>query len=97
VPDLPLGVWLLGAVLSLFGVLALVLGPRRALALWRRFGHAMGDLLARVVLTVFYFTVAVPFVLLARGRDPLGTRAAARLWAERPPAEPSLDAARRQG
>ncbi|MCE7939428.1 MAG: hypothetical protein DYG90_12775, partial [Chloroflexi bacterium CFX6] len=58
--------YLLGAVAAVFGVLALVKGPREALRLWRRFGHAMGDALARVVLTVFYFTVMVPFALLAR-------------------------------
>jgi len=28
---------------------------------WKAFGHFLGDLLARVVLTVFYFTVFVPF------------------------------------
>lgn len=69
--------YLLGAVAAVFGVLALVKGPREALRLWRRFGHAMGDVVARVVLTVFYFTVMIPFAVIARRQDALGLGAAA--------------------
>lgn len=94
--------YLLGAIAAVFGVLALVKGPREALRLWRRFGHAMGDALARVVLTVFYFTVMVPFALLARRQDALGLAGGAPRWGTvSPPATgdgaPSAgDAARRQ-
>ena len=39
---------------------------------WKAFGHFIGNLLARVVLTVFYFTVFVPFAIGVRlFSDPL--------------------------
>jgi MFS family permease len=39
---------------------------------WKAFGEFLGNLLARIVLTVFYFTVFVPFALVARFfSDPL--------------------------
>jgi len=39
---------------------------------WKAFGHFLGDLLARVVLTIFYFTVFVPFGIGVRlFSDPL--------------------------
>jgi hypothetical protein len=40
--------------------------------LWKRFGQLIGDLIARVVLTLFYFTVFAPFGLGVRFlADPL--------------------------
>lgn len=69
-------VYVVATVAVVFGALALVKGPREAWRLWRRFGHAMGDALARVVLTVFYFTVMIPFALIARRQDALGLGAA---------------------
>ena len=42
---------------------------------WQRFGHWMGDQVARVFLVLFYFTVALPFGLLVRlTQDPLDIR-----------------------
>ena len=39
---------------------------------WKRFGQLMGDIVGRVVLTIFYFTVFLPFGLVSRlARDPL--------------------------
>jgi hypothetical protein len=39
---------------------------------WKEFGHFLGNLLARVVLTIFYFTVFVPFAIGVRlFSDPL--------------------------
>ena len=38
---------------------------------WKRFGQFMGDLIGRLVLTVFYFTLFMPFGLGVRF---LGTR-----------------------
>ncbi|MEM7532151.1 MAG: hypothetical protein AAF639_08245 [Chloroflexota bacterium] len=39
---------------------------------WKRFGQLMGDIVGRVVLTIFYFTIFLPFGLVSRlGRDPL--------------------------
>lgn len=45
---------------------------RRAWHLWKRFGRLIGDLIARVVLTVFYFTIFAPFGIAMRWfSDPL--------------------------
>jgi hypothetical protein len=42
---------------------------------WLRFGQFMGDILARVVLTLFYFTLFVPFGLgVTLLSDPLNVR-----------------------
>lgn len=45
---------------------------RQLWARWRRFGQIIGDLIARIVLSLFYFTIFAPFAtgvrLLA---DPL--------------------------
>ncbi len=82
---------LLVAVGAAFAILSLFVGPRRAWELWQRFGHAVGDAVARIVLTVFYFSVLVPFALFVRAsRDPLGVdRTGGKLWL--PHAEPRSD------
>ncbi len=42
---------------------------------WRELGHYIGDFQARLLLTLFYFTVLVPFALIARlFLDPLCLR-----------------------
>ena len=39
---------------------------------WMRFGHFMGDIVARVVMTIFYFTILLPFgVGVTLFSDPL--------------------------
>jgi hypothetical protein len=66
---------------------------------WTRVGRRLGDVQARVVLTLFYFLVVTPFALAVRiGSDPLGIRpGSARGWRSRPPAAGSpLERARRQ-
>jgi len=53
---------------------------------WKRVGQWIGDILARVVLTVFYFTVFLPFGLMSRlFADPLGIRRqrGSALWLDR--------------
>jgi hypothetical protein len=48
---------------------------RKLWAAWLRFGQFLGDILARVVLTLFYFSVFVPFGLgVTLLSDPLRTR-----------------------
>jgi len=39
---------------------------QKAWRLWRRVGLALGDIIARVALSVFYFTIVVPFALGTR-------------------------------
>ena len=39
---------------------------------WMRFGHFMGDIVGRVVMTLFYFTLLLPFgVIITLFGDPL--------------------------
>ena len=66
---------------------------------WKRFGQLMGDLLARLVLTVFYFTILLPFGLIVTlFSDPLHLRRVAGqpLWSARSTGDQTLDDARRQ-
>lgn len=60
----------------------------------------IGDFQARLLLTLFYFTLALPFGLLARwGIDPLGLRRplpAASAWQARRTYDTDLPAAQRQ-
>jgi hypothetical protein len=72
---------------------------RRLWARWKAVALVIGNVQARALLTLFYFVVTPPFALVLRlGRDPLGLRPPRRdgYWVERPPAEDSLAAARRQ-
>ena len=52
---------------------------------WKRIGQFLGDILARVVLTLFYFTLFLPFGLgVTLLSDPLRTRkTASRAWLPR--------------
>lgn len=64
---------------------------------WKRFGQFIGDLVGRLVLTVFYFTIFVPFGL---GVRLLGDPLALRLrgpgkWLDRKTHDLTLDGSRR--
>lgn len=66
---------------------------------WKRVARRIGDLQARILLTVFYSVVLGPFALALRWRsDPLGIKPGGqRGW--RPRSEPSgtpMERARRQ-
>ncbi len=66
---------------------------------WKRFGHWMGDLVARVVLTIFYFTIFVPFGLGTRlFGDPLAMNEVKKpsKWLKRETRDLTLEDARRQ-
>jgi len=60
---------------------------------WKAFGQFLGNLLARVVLTIFYFTVFVPFGLGVRlFSDPLGIKTqATKYWQERTTEDQTLE------
>lgn len=69
---------------------------------WNRFkivAGIVGDVQGRVIVTVFYFTILVPFGIGARWfGDALRLRSSAPMqWLERPPVENGLNEARRQG
>lgn len=68
-------------------------------AKWRELSRRAGELQARIILTIFYFTLVAPFGLL-RGflSDPLRLRPASqgRAWLPRRTRDLSLEDARRQ-
>ncbi len=60
---------------------------------WKRFGKWMGDQVARVILTILYFTLVLPFGLgLRLLSDPLGRKSVPE-WTEKDMPEASLDQA----
>lgn len=65
---------------------------------WKVFGHFLGNLLARVVLTLFYFTVFVPFALGVKlFGDPLHLKSTqSRLWQNRTTGDQTLEEVLRQ-
>ena len=70
---------------------------RKVWEAWKRFGQFMGDVIGRVVLTVFYFTLFMPFALGVRlFADPLAIRSTHRAkWLERRTHDLTLDDSRR--
>jgi hypothetical protein len=68
---------------------------------WDRFNiiaGVVGDVQGRVIVTLFYFTILVPFGLGARLLgDALHLRPRAPHWLERPSVSSALEEARRQG
>jgi hypothetical protein len=71
---------------------------RKLWAGWKAFGHFLGNIVARVVLSVFYFTIFVPFGLGVRWvSDPLQIKTIPnRLWQSRSTPEQTLAEAERQ-
>ena len=64
--------------------------------LWKRFGLFMGNLFGRIILTIFYFTIYLPFGLGVRlFGDPLAIRQARPLWHSRETTDQDLGDARR--
>ena len=64
---------------------------------WKRIGQFIGDMLGRVVLTVFYFTLFMPFALGVRFLgDPLAMRPSSHVkWVERTTHDLTLEDSRR--
>lgn len=64
---------------------------------WKRIGQFIGDFIGRTVLTVFYFTLFMPFGLGVRlFGDPLAIRPASRTkWVERKTNDLTLEDSRR--
>ena len=66
---------------------------------WRELSQKAADVQARVLLTVFYFTVMLPFgVVMGLFRDPLRIkqRPSGSYWVERKPTSGTLADAKRQ-
>jgi hypothetical protein len=68
---------------------------------WQRFGiitSIIGDFQGRVIATLFYFTVLVPFGLGSRiMSDPMKIRSQGSQWLDRDEVANDLDSAKRQG
>lgn len=64
---------------------------------WKKFGQFIGDFIGRLVLTIFYFTLFVPFALAVRFlMDPLALRVVGdSKWVERKTTDLTLDDSRR--
>jgi hypothetical protein len=64
---------------------------------WKRFGQFIGDFIGRLVLTVFYFTLFMPFGLGVRFfGDPLALRPRGHSqWLERTTKDRTLEDTRR--
>lgn len=65
---------------------------------WKAFGELIGNLFARLILSVFYFTVLVPFALIAQFfTDPLVVKTPPEsFWQLRKQPGDHFDEARRQ-
>ena len=65
---------------------------------WKAFGRFLGNVVARVVMTIFYFTIFLPFGLATTlFSDRLGIKAVPkRLWQKRNPNRDDLNLAQRQ-
>jgi hypothetical protein len=64
---------------------------------WKRVAHRIGNFQARVLLTIFYAVLVLPFGILTRlFADPLRTKRRPQTWLEHPEASADLDWARRQ-
>jgi len=68
---------------------------------WARFGiitSINGDIIGRVIATVFYFTILMPFGIISiLFTDPLDRKSTQSRWVDRDPVNNSLDDAMRQG
>lgn len=64
---------------------------------WKKFGQFIGDLIGRIVLTLFYFTLVLPFGLGVRFfADPLALRPQGTIkWLDRPTHDQKLEDSRR--
>lgn len=71
---------------------------KRALAILKAVSTALGNLVGRIILTLFYFVLMPPFALWSRlTTDPLRLRQSNPApWVSRAGAEEGLDAALRQ-
>ena len=66
---------------------------------WKKFGEFLGNVIGRVFLMLFYFTIVLPFGLIMRlFGDPLDIRDKKSIptWRERTSPEPTIEASYNQ-
>lgn len=65
---------------------------------WKKFGHALANFQARVLLTIIYSILILPFGLAVRFfSDPLHIKKRPDKWLDHPAAANELNEAHRQG
>ncbi|HKD86452.1 MAG TPA: hypothetical protein VKB58_17015 [Terriglobales bacterium] len=65
---------------------------------WKKFGHAIGNFNARVLLTLLYSIVILPFGLVVRAfSDSMHIKKRPEKWFDHPSIPNTLEEARRQG
>jgi hypothetical protein len=65
---------------------------------WKKFGHALGNFQARILLTVIYAVLLLPFGLLVRiFSDSLHTKKRTDKWLEHPTVPNDMKQAQQQG
>jgi hypothetical protein len=73
-------------------------GLKRFWAAWKRFAHALGNFQARVLLTLIYAVLILPFGLMVRlFSDSLRTKERPEAWLDYPTVSNEMEQARRQG
>ena len=71
---------------------------KKAWAVWKRIAHKIGDFQARVLLTVIYAVLILPFGLVVRWfSDPLNIKKPPLRWFDHPHETSNLQQARQQG
>lgn len=65
---------------------------------WKKIGHAIGNFQARILLTVIYSVLILPFGLAVRAfADSMHMKKRPEKWFDHPPIPNTLEEARRQG
>jgi hypothetical protein len=65
---------------------------------WKRFGHTLGNFQARVLLTLIYYVLVLPFGLAVRVfADSMHMKKRPEKWFDHPPLPNTVEEARRQG
>jgi len=71
---------------------------KKAWAAWKRIAHVIGDFQARVLLTVIYAVLILPFGLVIHFfSDPLNIKKRPEHWLDHPQEASNLERARHQG
>ena len=65
---------------------------------WKKIGHAIGNFQARVLLTLIYYVLVLPFGMMVRVfSDSMHTKKRPDKWFDHPSMPNTLEEARRQG
>jgi hypothetical protein len=73
-------------------------GLKKLWELWKKFAHFIGNVNARIILTVLYAVLILPFGLVVRlFADSLHSKKRPEKWFDHPPLANDLNEARRQG